>query len=129
MSRAGTMDDIDQEESGLGEDKGEGGTVTAKSNARGQKNDECKKRIGGKSLGENKEEGLKERRKEETMKKERRKREDTESGSKEDKVKSGSNNKEEEVKSGRQEEVLEMRVEEEDEGAGVRDDKPSEKKF
>ena len=49
MSGAGTMDDIDQEESGLGEDKGEGGTVTAKSNARGQE------MIGGKISGENKE--------------------------------------------------------------------------
>ena len=42
------MDDH-QEEYRLGEDKGEGGTMTAKSNARGQE------MIGGKISGENKE--------------------------------------------------------------------------
>jgi hypothetical protein len=47
MSTAVTMDaGIGQEESGVVEGEDGWGTVTAKSNARGQKKDKCKERIG-----------------------------------------------------------------------------------
>ena len=122
MSGAGTMDDH-QEEYRLGEDKGEGGTVTAKRNARGQE------MIGGKISGENKEgEELEERMKEDRMEEESIKNGDTESRSQEDRANSRSNV---EVKSGRKEEngVLEMRIDEEDDDTDVRDDNHSEKKM